>query len=97
MQRYIATIKFTQQGISNIKETCQRAEAFKSAAKSMGVEVVDIYWTLGPFDGLLVLDAPDEATVTAAMLQLGTQGNVETQTSRAFNASEMGSITSKLS
>lgn len=97
MPTFISTIKFTEQGVQNIKGTCTRANAFKSAAKKMGVKVQDIYWTLGPFDGLLVFDAPDDETATALMLHLGSSGNVHTQTARAYKAAEMEGILAKLS
>ena len=71
MATFISTIKFTEQGIQNIKDTCKRANAFKATAKKMGVKVQGIYWTLGRFDGLLLIDAPDEETATALMLDLG--------------------------
>jgi uncharacterized protein with GYD domain len=88
MARYVATVKFTEQGITTIRDTCKRATAFKAAAKKLGVKVTDILWTLGHFDGLIIMDAPDEDTVSTAMLYLGSQGNVQTQTVRAFNATE---------
>jgi uncharacterized protein with GYD domain len=94
---FITTIKFTEQGIQNIKDTGKRANAVKAAAKKMGVKVKNIYWTLGAFDGALVFDAPDDETATALMLKLGAQGNVQTQTARAFDAKEMDGILSKLS
>jgi uncharacterized protein with GYD domain len=59
--------------------------------------VKDIFWTLGPFDGLVVFDAPDDETATALMLHLGTFGNVHTQTARAYQAAEMEQILGKLS
>jgi uncharacterized protein with GYD domain len=93
---FVTTIKFTEQGIRNIKDTCQRANALRAAAKKMKVKVTEIYWTLGPSDGLLILDAPDEETVTALMLQVASLGNVQTQTDRAFNAEEMDKILAKL-
>jgi len=93
---FVATIKFTQQGVANIQDTCKRAEQFEESAKQMGVNVQDILWTLGPFDGVLKFDAPDEETATALMLQLGSQGNVQTQTARAYNAAEMNKILSAL-
>jgi uncharacterized protein with GYD domain len=96
MATFISTIKFTEQGIQNVQDTCKRANSFKAAAKKMGVKVQDIYWTLGPFDGLLVFDAPDEETATASMLQLGSAGNVHTQTARAYKAAEMEGILAKM-
>lgn len=96
MATFISTIKFTEQGIQNIKETCKRANAFKATAKKMGVKVQGVYWTLGRFDGLLLFDAPDEETATALMLDLGSLGNLHTQTARAYSATEMEGILAKM-
>ena len=96
MATYIATVKFTPQGVAAIRDTGKRAGAFKNAAKKLGVKVTNIYWTLGRFDGLLIMDAPDDQSVTAAMLQLAAQGNVQTQTARAFGASEIDDIVSRM-
>ena len=97
MATFISTVQFTDQGMKDIKATRKRAEAFKTAAEKMGIEVKDIFWTLGPFDGLVVFDAPDDETATALMLHLGTFGNVHTQTARAYQAAEMEQILGKLS
>ncbi|HEY8503941.1 MAG TPA: GYD domain-containing protein [Gemmataceae bacterium] len=96
MATYVTTIQFTGDGIRNIRDTCDRAAAFKAAVRKMGVKVTGQFWTTGPFDGLIVLDAPDEATATAALLHLGMQGEVRTQTARAFTAAEMAEILAKL-
>jgi uncharacterized protein with GYD domain len=89
---FITTLHFTEQGIKAVRDTCERAAAFKATAKKLGVKVTGIYWTLGAFDGVLVLEAPDEATATAALLHLGALGNIRTQTARAFDAAEMQKI-----
>ena len=62
MATFINTVTFSDQGIKDIKATCKRASAFKTTAEKIDVQVRDIYWTLGPFDGLMVFDAPDEET-----------------------------------
>jgi uncharacterized protein with GYD domain len=92
MATYVALIRFTEQGAKNVRDTRKRAAAFREAAQAAGVTVREQYWTLGAYDGLLVLDAPDEASVTAAMVALGALGNVRTQTMRAFDDSEVGDI-----
>ena len=92
MATFIATLHFTEQGIKAIQDTCNRAAAFKAAAKKMGVKVSGMYWTLGAFDGVILLEAPDEATVTAVLLQLASLGSIRTQTVRAFDAAEMQKI-----
>jgi uncharacterized protein with GYD domain len=54
--------------------------------------VLETYWCLGPFDGLLVFEAPDSQVATSAMLYLGAQGNVHTQTAELYSAGEIESI-----
>lgn len=96
MPTFISTIKFTQQGIKSIADTASRAVAFKSEAEKMGVKLSKIYWTLGSYDGLIIFDAPDDETATAAMLHLTSKGNVHTSTARAFETAEMERIVGKI-
>jgi uncharacterized protein with GYD domain len=63
----------------------------------MGVNVTGIYWTLGLFEGVIVCEAPDDQTSTAALLHLGSLGNIRTQTARAFDPAEMQKILGLLS
>jgi uncharacterized protein with GYD domain len=95
MATFITQIKFTEQGIKGIDESTKRAATLKAAARKMGVKVTDIYWTLGDYDGLLVLEAADDETAAALLLHLGAMGNVHTSTVRAFTAAEMDAITAK--
>jgi len=92
MATYVTLIRFTEQGAKNVRDTRKRAAAFRDSAQKAGVTVRDVYWMLGGYDGLLVLDGPDESAVTAAMVGLGTLGNVRTQTMRAFDDSEIAGI-----
>jgi uncharacterized protein with GYD domain len=89
---YVSTLKFTPQGMTAIKDTCKRAAALKATARKMGVKVTDVFWTLGAFDGLLIFEAADDETATALLLHLGSLGNVQSQTARAFNAAEMEKV-----
>jgi uncharacterized protein with GYD domain len=96
MATYIVLANFTEQGIRNVKDTTKRADAFKEMAKSSGVTVKDLYWTLGHFDIVATVEAADDMMVTALGLTLGKSGNVRTQTLRAFSPAEMASILSKV-
>jgi uncharacterized protein with GYD domain len=96
MAKFISTLKFTQKGIEAVADTAKRAASFKAAAKKLGAKVTDIYWTLGPFDGLIIFEAPDDETATAVMLQSAAKGMVQTSTARAFDAAEMEKILGKL-
>src|SRR5260370_33036033 len=92
MATFITTMHCTAQGIKAVRDTCDRAAGFKARAKKMGVKVTGIYWTLGAFDGVIVCEAADEETATAALLHLGSLGNIRTQTARAYDAAEMQKI-----
>ena len=92
MPAYISLLNFTDQGIRNVKQTTQRAEAFRATAEKMGVKVKEIYWTLGRYDAVADIEAQDDEAVTRLMLSLGSLGNVRTETLRAFSAQEMDRI-----
>jgi uncharacterized protein with GYD domain len=93
---YVVLANFTDQGVRNVKDSPKRAEAFKELAKSSGATVKDLYWTLGQYDIVATVDAPDDMAITALGLTLAKAGNVRTQTLRAFSQAEMGSILSKV-
>ena len=97
MARFVSTIRFTDQGIKSIQESTRRAASFKAAGKKLGIDVLDMYWCLGPFDGLLIFEARDSQVATAAMLYLSAQGNVQTQTAEVFSAADMQKILKRVS
>ncbi|MBI2089890.1 MAG: GYD domain-containing protein [Deltaproteobacteria bacterium] len=96
MATYISLVHFTDQGIRQIKQTTERATALTAMAAKLGVKIKDTYWTMGDYDAVLVSDAPDDETITALALNLGSLGNVRTQTMRAYSADEMKKILAKL-
>lgn len=96
MVRHIVLIQFTDRGIGEVKDSPDRAAKFREAATRFGVTVEAQYWTLGAYDGVLVLSAPDEATATAAILSVAKQGYVRTCMLRAFDAPEFTSIVGKV-
>jgi uncharacterized protein with GYD domain len=96
MPTYIVLTHFTEQGIRNVKETTKRAQAFREMAKKLGITVKELYWTLGEYDSAAIVEAPDEASVTALGLSAGVQGNIRTKTIRAFTSDEMTKILSRM-
>jgi uncharacterized protein with GYD domain len=96
MAMYVVLANFTDQGVQNVKDTAKRADAFKELAKSRGATVKEIYWTLGQYDIVATVEAPDDTVITALGLTLAKAGNVRTQTLRAFSAADMGAILSKV-
>jgi uncharacterized protein with GYD domain len=95
MATYISLVNFTDQGIRSIKDSPKRADAFKAMAKKLGVTVKEIYWTVGRYDVVTVLEGEDEA-VTTALLKVGSLGNVRSETLRAFSGAEIGRIVASI-
>jgi uncharacterized protein with GYD domain len=58
----------------------------------MGVRVKEIYWTMGQYDVVTIIDAPDDATATRVLLAAGSMGNVQTETLRAYTQNEVARI-----
>ena len=96
MAIYISLNTLTDQGARNVKDTTARADAFRDAAKKFGVTVKDVYWTLGIYDAVCVLDAPDDSAIAALQASLAAAGNMRTVTLRAFSRDEMGAILARV-
>ena len=96
MGTYIALSTFTDQGIRSVKDTTKRADAVKEAAKKFGASMPQIYWTLGKYDVVSIIEAPNDESATAFALAIGAAGNVRTQTLRAFSKDEMNGILAKM-
>jgi uncharacterized protein with GYD domain len=96
MVTYIGLMNFTDKGLQSVKSTTQRAAAAKEVAGRYGVTMREIWWTLGNHDIVCVLDAADEQSLTAFELAISSQGNVRSQSLRAFNAAEMDKVLARL-
>jgi uncharacterized protein with GYD domain len=95
MPTYVTLINWTDQGVKNFKDTVDRYEAAQEAMGQRGVSFRDIYWTLGPYDIVGIVEAPDDETAMAALVSVAGQGNIRTTTLRAFSASETRSVIEK--
>ena len=92
MPRYVSLLNWTDQGIRKVKETTKRAEAFQALAQKTRVKVREIHWTMGRYDVVVVMEAPDDLAISRLMLAAGSLGNVKTETLRAYSAKEMAEI-----
>jgi uncharacterized protein with GYD domain len=92
MARYITLIKFTEQGSKNIKKSTDRAHAFDKAAEKAGVKIEGQYWTMGAYDGVLIISADDESKALHCLTELASSGAVHTETMQAFIDKEFDEI-----
>ncbi|MCP4201193.1 MAG: GYD domain-containing protein [bacterium] len=88
MATFIVLLDYTDQGIRNLRNSPQRADAFSEFAEKGGVSIVGQYWTIGSHDGVLIMEAPTEEKAASVLLHLGASGNVRTTTLRAFDWAE---------
>ncbi len=96
MPTYIALSSFTDQGIRGVKDTTKRADAVKEAAKKFWASMTQVFWTLGQYDLVAIIEAPDDQAATAFALAVASAGNIRMQTLRAFSRDEMNAILGKL-
>jgi uncharacterized protein with GYD domain len=92
MPHYVLLMNWTDQGVKNFRDSVDRADAARTALAARGIDLKDIYWTIGGYDLVCVAEAPDDALVSAALLALGAQGNLRTTTLRAFTGDEFRSV-----
>jgi uncharacterized protein with GYD domain len=96
MATYIILGKYTQQGIQNIKQGPQRVDAARSAIEGAGGKMPGFYLTMGQYDFVSIVEAPDDETMTRAILTVGQGGNISTETLKAFPESEYRTIVGSL-
>jgi uncharacterized protein with GYD domain len=96
MPTYISLLNFTDQGIRTVNETIQRVDGATERAQQFGVSLQASYWTVGPYDLVITLEAPDDQSATAFLLDAASRGAVRTTTLRAYDREEMSSILGQL-
>jgi len=92
MKRYISLFRFTEQGAKAIKQSTARAQALAAAAAKAGVKIEGPYWTVGAYDGVLILSAQNDSDALRLLVALAAAGNVETKTMQALTAAEFEAI-----
>ena len=96
MATFISLFGWTDQGVRHVKDTADRAANFRKSIQAAGGSVKNIYWTMGRFDGIIVFEAPDDATAAAVMMGGCAQGNVRSETLRAFDENEIQEVVGKI-
>ena len=96
MPTYVTLMNWTAQGVRTAKETVQRRDQADALAEKHGARIEEVYWTVGPYDIVAILEAPDDESATAMLLELGSQGNLRTTTLRAYGHDEMQGIIQRL-
>ena len=95
MQHYVTLVKWTDQGMRNIKESPKRAEGARKQAEAMGGKM-QLWYTQGKYDLVGLGEFPDDAAAQKFLYWLGSAGNVRTMTLKAWSVDEAASLISQL-
>ena len=96
MPTFILSLNWTDQGIRNVKDAPKRSEAARQLAKSVGVEIKQLFMTSGESDLLAIVETPNGDNVAKFALAIGALGNVRTKTARAWSEQEYMKLISEL-
>jgi len=92
MAKYVTLYNFTDQGARAVKDSPARARAAVKVAESAGMKLIGLYYTVGPYDMVVVTEADDEKVANAFALSTASQGNVRSVTLRAWDIDEFEEI-----
>ena len=96
MPAYVMLLKWTDQGIRDVKDTVTRSRQLTATLEKVGGKAIAIYYTQGRYDMITVGEVPNEETAMAFAVTMGKSGNVRTETLRAFSLDEMEGILKKV-
>ncbi len=96
MPTYIAMLKWTSQGLQNIKKSPSRLDAARKGFEAAGVKMKDFYMVTGQYDMIAIVDAPDDLALAKAILGSTSQGSITSETCRAFTEDEYRQIVGAL-
>ncbi|HEX9572797.1 MAG TPA: GYD domain-containing protein [Myxococcales bacterium] len=96
MATFVTLLKYTEQGIKTIKESPSRLEKAKQALKSLGGELKSFHLVQGRYDAIVIFEVPNDDVAAKFALSTGSQGNVRTESMRAFTEEEYRRIISGL-
>jgi len=96
MPTYITLLKWTEQGIRDVKQSPQRLDAAKQAFSAAGGKMTGFYMVMGEYDLVTISEAPSDEAYTSTMLALSSRGSIRTTTLKAFTEEEYRRIIGSL-
>jgi uncharacterized protein with GYD domain len=94
--QFVMLGKFTQKRMETIKDLETSIKESRVGFESFGVKITDFVFTLGPYNVIAVLEAPDEEAIAKAVLSWGSRGLLKIETFRAFSPELMIKMTKEI-
>ena len=80
MPVYILLSTLSQQGVQTLKSNPERLREVNQDVEELGAKVLHQWATLGAFDFVNVVEAPDIETIAKVSVALGARGSTRVQT-----------------
>ena len=96
MPTYVILFKYTSQGSANINDAPDRVKAARAAIEAAGGKMLSFHLTMGQYDGVVITEFPSDEAAATVLLAIGAQGNISTETMRAFTEEELTGIVANL-
>ena len=91
MPTYLMLTNLTAEGVRTLKNNPGRVAEVNREVEQIGAKVVAQYATLGQYDFVTVVEAPDEKTMAKVSVELGSRGTMSSQTMSAMKSDELAS------
>jgi len=89
MPTYVMLTNLTADGIRTLKNNPGRVAEVNKEVEQIGAKVLTQYATLGQFDFVTIVEAPDDKTMAKVSVELGSRGTMTSQTLAAIPADEL--------
>jgi len=88
MPTYIMLTRLTSDGVKTIKDNPGRIQEVTREVEQLGVKVLNQWATLGPYDFISVIEAPDEKVMAKLSVEMGSRGTVSNETLTAIEVED---------
>jgi uncharacterized protein with GYD domain len=92
MATYIMLSKWTDQGIHHVQDSPQRLDAARQLCRQHGAEITAFYMTMGAYDMVIVIDAPNDDAFARLAISIAKGGNVRSETLKACDEDQYRKI-----
>lgn len=92
MPVYVTLIRWTDQGRAKASSLPERVAEVGKRIEGYGGKLVSNYLTMGQYDQVSVVEAPDDETAAKMLMEIAERGNAETETMRAFTMDEVSAL-----
>ncbi|HET8975519.1 MAG TPA: GYD domain-containing protein [Solirubrobacterales bacterium] len=89
MPTYVMLTNLTPEGVQTLKNNPTRVQEVNKEVEQLGVTVKHQWATLGQYDFITVVEAPDDATMAKVSVELGSRGTMSSQTLTALSGEDL--------